>query len=116
MNANFLIGWPGVYLAIALFIILCIFLGVRIVPQAWISGHRVDFLIGERLVLQIDGATHTGAQRTADIRHDAELMLMGYHVIRVGYAQVVHDWPAVQQLIMHAVAQGLHLVGARSPR
>lgn len=91
-------------------------LGVRIVPQACISGHRVDFLIGERLVLQIDGATHTGAQRTADIRHDAELMLMGYHVIRVGYAQVVHDWPAVQQLVMHAVAQGLHLVGARSPR
>ncbi|HEY6918440.1 MAG TPA: SPFH domain-containing protein, partial [Tabrizicola sp.] len=34
MNGNFLIGWPGVYLAIALFIILCIFLGVRIVPQS----------------------------------------------------------------------------------
>ena len=34
MDADFLIGWPGVYLAIALFFILCIFLGVRIVPQS----------------------------------------------------------------------------------
>ncbi|MEV7694432.1 DUF559 domain-containing protein [Microbacterium sp. NPDC089189] len=81
---------------------------VRIVPQAWIAGHRVDFLIGDRLVLQIDGAHHVGAQRDADIRHDARLTLMGYHVIRVGYAQIVHDWPAVQHDIMRAVAQGLH--------
>ena len=34
MDLDFLIGWPGVYLAIAFFIILCIFLGVRIVPQS----------------------------------------------------------------------------------
>lgn len=83
-------------------------LGVRIVPQAWVHGHRVDFLIGERLVVQIDGGHHVGAQRTSDIRHDAELMLRGYHVIRVGYQQVVHDWPGVQLLITQAIAQGLH--------
>ncbi len=82
---------------------------VRIVPQAWVHGHRVDFLIGDRLVLQIDGGTHVGAQRESDVQHDAELLLRGYHVIRVGYGQVVHDWPAVQALIMRAVAQGLHL-------
>jgi very-short-patch-repair endonuclease len=68
----------------------------------------VDFLIGDRLVLQTDGGTHVGAQRAADIRHDAELMLRGYHIIRVGYDQVVYDWPGVQALIMQAVAQGLH--------
>jgi len=34
LTLDFLVGWPGVYLAIALFIILCIFLGVRIVPQS----------------------------------------------------------------------------------
>jgi very-short-patch-repair endonuclease len=56
--------------------------------QIWIAGHRVDLLIGERLVLQIDGGHHVGAQRESDIAHDAALMLMGYHVIRVGYAQV----------------------------
>lgn len=77
--------------------------------QIWIAGHRVDALIGERLVLQIDGGSHTGAQRDEDIRHDAQLRLMGYHVIRVSYEQMMWDWPRVQDLIMRAVAQGLHL-------
>lgn len=77
--------------------------------QTWIAGHRVDALIGERLVLQIDGAHHVGAQRSEDIRHDAELRLMGYHVIRISYEQMMNEWPMVQDLIMRAVAQGLHL-------
>ncbi|WP_235007939.1 endonuclease domain-containing protein [Microbacterium timonense] len=84
-------------------------MNVRILPQAWILGRPVDFLIGERLVLQIDGGHHVGTQRRADITHDADLLLRGYHVIRVGYWQVMDDWPMVQQLIMTAVAQGLHL-------
>ncbi|TDN92771.1 DUF559 domain-containing protein [Microbacterium sp. BK668] len=83
-------------------------LGLPIIPQAWIAGHRVDFLIGERLVLQIDGGHHVGEQRTSDIAHDAALMLAGFHPIRVGYDQVVNRWPEVQDLIMRAVAQGLH--------
>lgn len=85
-------------------------LGLPMRRQIWIAGHRVDLLIGEKLVLQIDGGHHVGAQRTRDIEHDARLMLMGYHVIRVGYDQVVNGWPAVQELIMRAVAQGLHRV------
>ncbi len=50
-------------------------LRLRIVIQPWIAGHRVDALIADRLVLQIDGAHHVGAQRSEDIRHDAELRL-----------------------------------------
>lgn len=76
--------------------------------QIWLCGHRVDHLIGERLILQIDGAHHVGAQRAEDVAHDAQLMLRGYHVIRVTYGQVVHHWPDVQASIMAAVAQGLH--------
>jgi very-short-patch-repair endonuclease len=77
-------------------------------PQVWIAGHRVDFLIGDRLVLQIDGGHHVGDQRTDDVAHDGELMLLGYHVIRVTYVQVVGRWHEVQDLLMRAVAQGLH--------
>lgn len=77
-------------------------------PQIWIHGHRVDFLIGERLALQIDGGHHVGLQRAEDVAHDAALMLLGYHVIRVTYAQVVERWHEVQELVMRAVAQGLH--------
>lgn len=84
-------------------------LGLPLTFQIWIAGHRTDLLIGDRLVLQVDGATHTGAQRNEDIRHDAELRLMGYHVIRVGYRQVMDSWHVVQDLIMRSIAQGLHL-------
>ncbi len=80
--------------------------------QIWIAGHRVDLLIGERLVLQIDGGTHVDAQRMIDNEHDAALRLMGYHVIRVGRRQILDDWATVQDLVMRAVAQGLH----RAPR
>jgi very-short-patch-repair endonuclease len=83
-------------------------LKIPITPQAWIAGHRVDFLIGDRLVLQIDGGHHVGAQREADIEHDAALMLLGYHVVRVGYWQIIDRWHTVQDMIARAVAQGLH--------
>ena len=83
-------------------------LGVPLRQQVWLLGRPVDLLIGERLVVQIDGGHHVGRQRAADIEHDARLMLHGYHVIRVTYAQVVDDWPHVHGLIATAVAQGLH--------
>lgn len=78
--------------------------------QTWLHGHRVDFLIGERLAFQIDGGHHVGKQRSEDIRHDAELALRGFHVIRVGYGDVMHRWPETQDLILSAISQGLHLV------
>ena len=91
-------------------------LNVRITPQAWIAGHRVDFLIGDRLVLQVAGGNHVGAKRDEDIAHDSALTLLGYHVIRVGYFQVVDRWHEVQDVIMRAVAQGLHRAHGDSRR
>lgn len=87
-------------------------LRVSLRPQISIAGHRVDLLIGDRLVLQIDGGHHVGPQRLSDNRHDAQLMLMGYHVIRVGYHQIVDDWASVQHAIATAVALGLDLRAA----
>lgn len=84
-------------------------LDVPITPQVWLHGHAVDFLIGERLVVQIDGRHHVGPQRTSDIRHDAVLKLQGYHVIRIGYNQLINHWPEVQRTILAAIAQRLHL-------
>ncbi|WP_029149247.1 type IV toxin-antitoxin system AbiEi family antitoxin domain-containing protein [Microbacterium indicum] len=82
---------------------------VRIMQQVHIAGRRVDFLIGERLVLQIDGGHHVGPQRDADNAHDVQLRLQGYHVIRVSYRQIMEQWPWVQDQVSRAVAQGLHL-------
>ena len=84
--------------------------GHSIRQQVILAGHPVDFLIGERLVVQVDGYAHhsRAADRGRDVRHDAELRLRGYTVLRFTYAQVLHDWPAVERAIARAVAAGLH--------
>lgn len=84
------------------------FLRLPIRQQVWLAGHQVDFLIGDRLVLQVDGGHHVGSQRRSDISHDARLMLLGYHVIRIDYVQVMTRWVEVHDVIVRAVAQGLH--------
>lgn len=84
-------------------------LRIRLTPQAHIAGHRVDLLIGDRLVVQIDGAHHTGRQRDADIAHDALLVTLGYTVLRVSYWQVIDDWHTVQLRVMECIAQGQHV-------
>ncbi|GAB3596678.1 endonuclease domain-containing protein [Microbacterium tumbae] len=84
-------------------------LKLPITQQVWLYGHWVDVVVGERLVIQIDGGHHVGAQRSEDIAHDALLTLQGYHVIRIGYDQIMNHWTEVQAMIMAAVAQGLHL-------
>ncbi len=84
-------------------------LDIPITPQVWLYGHRVDFLIGERLVVQIDGGHHVGVQREKDNSHDALLRLHGYHVIRVGYDRLMNHWPEVQAGILMAIGQRLHL-------
>ncbi|WP_110588612.1 type IV toxin-antitoxin system AbiEi family antitoxin domain-containing protein [Microbacterium suaedae] len=88
----------------------------RILQQVVIAGHRVDILIGECLVIQIDGGHHIGAQRDQDNAHDARLRLMGYHVIRVSYAQIMNEWPVVQDLVLRAIARGLHRFSRGSRR
>ena len=86
--------------------------GVAVRQQAKIAGRFVDLLVGERLVLQIDGFAYhsSSAQRTSDIAHDAELRLRGFTVLRLSYAQIVHDWPGVERIIDRALAAGLHTV------
>lgn len=85
--------------------------GLRVRQQIVLAGRPVDLLIGDRLVIQLDGWEFhsSAAQRSKDIAHDAELRLRGYTVLRFSYAQVVHDWPAVEAVIRRALAARLHL-------
>ncbi|GAA1470043.1 endonuclease domain-containing protein [Microbacterium thalassium] len=86
-------------------------LGLPVVQQVEIGGRPVDLLIGERLVVQVDGHEFhsSSAQRTKDVAFDAELTLRGYTVLRFTYAQVVHDWDSVERTIARSVASGAHL-------
>lgn len=84
--------------------------GIAMRQQVKIAGHRVDGLIGARLVVQIDGyAYHEDARtRRRDIAHDRALHLLGYTVLRFDYQQIMHDWESVEAQILQALAQGLH--------
>lgn len=89
--------------------------GVKVRQQVLIDGHRVDAVIGERLAIQLDGFEFHSApkDRRRDLRQDAQLALRGYTVLRFDYQQVMFDHEYVQQTILNAIAQGLHLVGHR---
>lgn len=85
--------------------------GVPVRQQVLIAGHRVDVLIGDRLIVQLDGfAFHsTPADRQRDLAHDRELTTRGYNVLRFTYRDIVADWAGVERVIANALAQGLHL-------
>ncbi|WP_235566915.1 endonuclease domain-containing protein [Microbacterium sp. Root180] len=85
-------------------------IGVKVRQQVWIDGHPVDGLIGERLVVQVDGFEHhRAADRRRDIAADARLMLRGFHVLRFDYVQILFHPEQVISVIQTAIAQRRHL-------
>jgi very-short-patch-repair endonuclease len=79
--------------------------------QVGIDGKRVDFLIGQRLVIEVDGREfHSHAESfERDRVRDAELGVLGYRVQRYSYAMVMHRWPLVEAAVRAALARGDHL-------
>jgi very-short-patch-repair endonuclease len=74
---------------------------------------RVDFLIGERLVIEIDGAEfHTSREAfEEDRRRDAVLVSAGYRVLRFSYAQVERRWTEVSGSIRASLERRDHRWG-----
>lgn len=84
--------------------------------QAYIRGvGRVDLLIGDRLVVELDGAEfHMDKTDFAeDRRRGFELVMRGYLVVRLTYDMVVHDWERVRADLL-AIERGEHRWGARA--
>lgn len=87
-------------------------IGIEPRLQVTIMGvGRVDFLIGSRLVIEVDGrAYHSDPERfEADRRRDARLSTRGYRVLRFSYKQVTERWSEVKAAITAAIARGDHL-------
>lgn len=82
---------------------------VRIRPPLDIPGiGRVDLLIGDRLVLELDGESfHQDFDR--DRARDRALILAGYLPFRVSYRQLMHGWEEVEQQLLELVRRGEHL-------
>jgi very-short-patch-repair endonuclease len=86
-------------------------LGLAVRQQVWIDGHPLDAVIGDRLLVQLDGFEHhsSAQDRRRDFRADTRLALRGYTTLRFGSYQVLFDWAFVERSLLLAVAQGLHL-------
>lgn len=86
--------------------------GIQFAQQVEIRGMRgrVDFLIGDRLVLEVDSREHhTGNERyQSDRSRDQLLVSLGYRVIRVTYADVFYHWDQVSQRILEIIRRDEH--------
>jgi very-short-patch-repair endonuclease len=89
---------------------------VRLRSQFFVEGvGRVDLLIGDRLVLELDGeAWHGDFDR--DRARDRALVVSGYLVLRVSYRQLMADWPGIEAQILELVRRDEHLWRARHRR
>lgn len=68
---------------------------------------RVDFVVGERLVIEVDGREfHADAYK--DRKRDALLSIAGRRVLRFVYAQVVYEASSVEAAIVAAVSRSDH--------
>lgn len=79
---------------------------IKLVTQARIANvGRVDLRVGRRLIIEVDSrAHHTGEEHyESDRLRDLRLTALGFVVVRLTYAQVVHRWdttlPYVEALI-----------------
>lgn len=85
--------------------------------QAFIPGvGHVDLLIGDRLVVELDGAGFhmEKADFAEDRRRGYELVLRGYLVVRLTYDMVVHEWDDVRRDLLTLIDRGEHRWGARA--
>lgn len=83
-------------------------------PRLQVTIHgvgRVDIVLGERLVIEVDGyAYHSDPEAfEVDRRRDARLSARGYRVLRFSYKQIMQHWSEVRAAITAAVARGDHL-------
>ncbi len=85
--------------------------GVSLRAQVDVTGvGRVDFLLGDRVIIEADGAEHhaSGSARHPDLLRDANAAAWGYVTLRFEDATIVHDGDTVRAAIDGLVAAGIH--------
>lgn len=82
---------------------------IKAVPQVEITGvGRVDFLIGDRLIVEVDGAEFHRDRFEQDHARDLVAKRVGYEVVRFTYRQVIGQWPECEATIVAMVRRGMH--------
>ncbi|HWM17218.1 MAG TPA: DUF559 domain-containing protein [Microbacterium sp.] len=85
--------------------------GLRFRSQVAIASVGVvDFLIGDRLIVEVDGKpNHDGpSERHKDLVRDAHAAVWDYVTLRFDYALIIHDWDTVERAILAQIDAGRH--------
>jgi very-short-patch-repair endonuclease len=85
---------------------------VKLGIQVLIDGVGiVDVLVGDRLVIELDGRRFHDDPKAFenDRRRDLELARRGYRVLRLSYLQVMGQWESCEDVIVRLVRAGEHL-------
>lgn len=86
-------------------------LGIKLRTQVRIKGvGRVDFVIGDRLVLEVDSVQYHGpnAAYHSDRRRDQALLELGYLFMRITWEQVMLEWDETLRKILRLVRADRH--------
>jgi very-short-patch-repair endonuclease len=87
-------------------------MGLPTRSQVFIDGvGRVDLVVGDRLVIEADGQEwhDSPGAFASDRKRDLRLALLGYSVLRLTYAQIIHEWPLVELSIRAMIARREHV-------
>lgn len=83
---------------------------IRFTVQTQIGTARVDLLVGDRFVIEVDGREfHSGDSFERDRIRDRELLRAGYIVMRISYRMLYQDWEETAAAILEVVHRGAHL-------
>jgi very-short-patch-repair endonuclease len=86
--------------------------GIKLRTQVRIAGvGRVDLVVGDRLVIEVDGEQWHDRASTfeSDRRRDTALVVRGYVVLRYSYRRVMHDWDAVEGEVLNLIRRDAHV-------
>ncbi|MGW0162028.1 endonuclease domain-containing protein [Mycobacterium sp. NPDC003323] len=82
---------------------------IHLRTQVDIAGvGRVDFLVGDRLIIEADSREHHLPGYQSDRRRDRVAISLGYLVIRLTYEDVVYRWDMVEADILTVIRRGAH--------
>jgi len=83
--------------------------GHRVVTQVLVGDlERIDLVVDERVGIEVDGDEHHRDRFERDRRKDIAITRIGLHVIRPSARMVFHDWDAVYDAILAALAARPH--------
>ncbi|KAB1643528.1 type IV toxin-antitoxin system AbiEi family antitoxin domain-containing protein [Gulosibacter chungangensis] len=78
----------------------------------WAERRYSDFLVGRRLIIEIDSLQHHGSieAQQNDYFRDQYLIAQGYLVFRLTYTDIVRNWSVVSRRLKAIIARGDHLI------